>query len=792
MGDPKGQAHTKRQQEQLAAIFHATPDIVWVADLDGHIRYLNEAARKTLGAADGADISKCELSAAYPEWANDLIQNRAIPTAVEKGTWRGEAAVLDKDGNEIAVSQVIMAHKDAAGRVKYLSGIAREITKMKVATRALRKGRDELEDQAEKNAEELSRTVQALQEEVAEHLRAKEDLARAKRRLAEAQRIAHLGNWDWDIVNNELWWSDEVYRIFAAEPQQFPATYEAFLAYVHPDDRDSVNEAVDRALHEQQPYDIVHRIVRQDSAERTVHERAEITLDDQHNAVRMMGTVQDVTDLKRQEQMLARQAEALQDQAQLLDLARDTIIVHDMEGKIIFWNHGAELMYGWKKDEALGEVCHQLLQTQFTEPLIQITTKLLRQGQWNGELIHTTRHGQTIVVASRWALRKEQDGTPNAILEIDTDITEQKQAEQASLRARRYAEAIINTVRESLVILDPELNVISANRAFYDTFKTDPASVRGRRIYELNNRQWDIPGLRDLLEGILPQNTKFENFEVQREFEGMGRRTLVLNARRIYEEKRKTQMILLAIQDMTVFKQQQKKIEEDQKQLASLTEELLMSEERQRQQTAAALHDTVGQVLAFSKKELRAMQKKASGQLVKTLEQVTGQIEEAIQQTRTLTFQLSPPTLHTFGLEAAIEELAEEFSKKQEFTCQLRTAGQAISLSEQLTLLLYRATRELLTNVAKHAQATQVDISLERIDKQIRLTVEDDGDGFDVSTLNYDCNADTRKFGILSIQQRLTHLGGRFDIDSVKGKGTKVTLIAPADPGHDQDRSSES
>jgi PAS domain S-box-containing protein len=131
---------------------------------------------------------------------------------------------------------------------------------------------------------------------------AEEALRRSEQSLAEAQRIAHLGNWDWNIATNELRWSDEVYRIFGLQPREFGATYEAFLASVHPDDRDAVKKAVDESFADPHtPYSIEHRVIRLDGSERIVHERGEATFDETGKPIRMIGTVHDITELKRAE-----------------------------------------------------------------------------------------------------------------------------------------------------------------------------------------------------------------------------------------------------------------------------------------------------------------------------------------------------------------------------------------------------------------------------------------------------------------------------------------------------------
>jgi PAS domain S-box-containing protein len=124
-----------------------------------------------------------------------------------------------------------------------------------------------------------------------------------------------------------------------------------------------------------------------------------------------------------------RAAEALRERAQLLDLTHDTIFVRDMNDVITFWNRGAEELYGWESEQAVGKVSHQLTQTIFPARLEGINAELLRTGRWDGELIHTKRDGTQVPVASRWALQRDEQGNPTAILETNNDITERKRAE---------------------------------------------------------------------------------------------------------------------------------------------------------------------------------------------------------------------------------------------------------------------------------------------------------------------------------------------------------------------------
>ena len=149
------------------------------------------------------------------------------------------------------------------------------------------------------------------------------------------------------------------------------------------------------------------------------------------------------------------------------------------------------------------------------------------------------------------------------------DITDRREDE-----AREYAESIINTVREPLIALDQDLRVVSVSRSFYEVFKVKPEETVGQLIYDLGNKQWDIPKLRELLETILPQKTTFDNYEVEHEFATIGRRTMLLNARQIQRVWGKERIILLAIEDITERKELEEHIRDRTAQLEAANKEL--------------------------------------------------------------------------------------------------------------------------------------------------------------------------------------------------------------------------
>ena len=195
-----------------------------------------------------------------------------------------------------------------------------------------------------------------------------------------------------------------------------------------------------------------------------------------------------------------------------------------------------------------------LRETDIGRPIIEITSKL-KYGALTDDA-RKTLDSLTVVnrevetLDGRWyslriiPYRTRQNEITGLVLTF-LDIDE-RHIIQAALH---FTQSVIDAVREPMLILDQELKAISANRSFYQTFKVQEKETLGQPVYELNNRQWDIPELRKLLEEILPQNKSFENFRVTHDFPQIGRKKLLLNARRLYDELG-SQRILLAIYDV--------------------------------------------------------------------------------------------------------------------------------------------------------------------------------------------------------------------------------------------------
>jgi PAS domain S-box-containing protein len=242
------------------------------------------------------------------------------------------------------------------------------------------------------------------------------------------------------------------------------------------------------------------------------------------------------------------------------------------------------------------------------------------------------------------------------------------------------------------------------------------------------------------------------------------------------------------VRDTTEETRTSRKLEQYRAKLRKLAAELTVVEARERKAIAAQLHENLGQLLATVKMKLGPLRAVTSDQPVQErVAEVQGLVEEALQQTRSLTYQLSPPVLYQLGLEAALQWLAENMERQYGYRVVFTRQGESGALQEESSVFLFSAVRELLVNVAKHACATRVAVRLRWLEDCVDVLVKDNGKGFPKPRLNADSDfaggtAHTQDgFGLFSIQERVSDLGGRMGLRSQPNSGTAVKIRLPLD-----------
>lgn len=248
-----------------------------------------------------------------------------------------------------------------------------------------------------------------------------------------------------------------------------------------------------------------------------------------------------------------------------------------------------------------------------------------------------------------------------------------------------------------------------------------------------------------------------------------------------YPEQRQ---VFTVVRDITLQKEAQFKLRDSQERLRSLSNQLSLVEDRQRRQLAEAIHDGLAQQL-FGLRAIVTLLRYPDklNDLQETVTQILAILDETMEEARSLSFELFPAELQEVGLEAALGWMANEFQERNGIRCSVRTEQEGPELSEDLRAMAYQSVRELFNNARKYAQASEIRVTINSVDRFMTVRVEDDGVGFEPSDEE---TAGSRKlehegFGLFSIRERIRSVGGRMLVDSRPGEGCRVFLSFPAD-----------
>ena len=231
-----------------------------------------------------------------------------------------------------------------------------------------------------------------------------------------------------------------------------------------------------------------------------------------------------------------------------------------------------------------------------------------------------------------------------------------------------------------------------------------------------------------------------------------------------------------AAPDRTV-REQAEEVRVYRERLRALMADLLLAEEHERRRLAVDLHDGLSQTIALTQIKLSALRRALGGKLGGALDEIAALIDQTNRTVRSISFELSPPVLHDFGLEPAVQWLVENIQERYGIEIVLEDDGQPKPADEKTRVILFRSLRELLINAAKHSKAHRVRVCLSRAGERIDASVEDDGVGMEPEGIA------VRGSGLFSIHERLGHVGGSMDIESTPGRGTKIRLCAPLTSG---------
>ena len=367
--------------------------------------------------------------------------------------------------------------------------------------------------------------IRGILVDITERKQAEEILRKSEASLSNAQRISHLGNWDWDLVKNKVKLSNEIYNILGLAPQRFETTFESFLKYIHPDDELFVQDNINKAIYEHKPYSIDYRILLSDSSERIIHAQGEVTFNKAGQAIWMSGIMQDITERKQMETALQKSEQKFRT---FFNNSNDPTLIYDLDGFILEVNEVACEFTGYGRDELLNMSIMDLDSSEYASNMPD-NIKQLQKGMCSiFESVAICKDGTTIPIELSNRII-DYDGKP-AVLSTSRDLTERKQAEDAMFHAKLVAEAANRAKSEFLANMSHELRTpLNSIIGFSQLLNSNPSGNLDEKESKYSYNIMDSgKHLLDLINDIL-EISKIESGKIELECEKFSLSSFIRN-----------------------------------------------------------------------------------------------------------------------------------------------------------------------------------------------------------------------------------------------------------------------
>lgn len=629
--------------------------------------------------------------------------------------------------------------------------------------------------------------------------------------LRRAQVVAQTGSWRLDVQRNELIWSDENHRIFGI-PKGGPLTYETFLSTIHPQDKEFVSQSWFAAL-KGAPYDIEHRIVHGGET-KWVRERAELEFNADGTLRGGFGSTQDINEKKHTEAALSASESRFR-------LAMEAVsgVVYDWDRHTgsTYWSSGLSRIFGF--DEQDSKLSRRWWHGNVhPDDLNRIRAEILRclkarASQY--ELEYRMRHnaGHWVYVSDRaQVLRDAKDRVVRLVGSL-TDISGRKYAEaalrqindsleelvtqrtaeaearaHALVESERFTRATIDALDSALCVLDSQGCIIAVNKAWRvfaaeNGGQMDLLCEGSNYLHVCDAAAASFPvaqtvarAIREALAGIR------QDFSIEYDCHSPEeRRWFVMNLSCFLGDE--ALRLVIKHENITARKLAEEEQLESARRLKRLAEYLESIREEQSATIAREIHDELGGTLTMVKLGLATFRAGLAdtGGRQESLGRILEHIDSALQTVKRISANLRPATLDTLGLMATIRWYATQFSEMTGIATELQLP-EYVAISKRQGISIFRIIQEALTNVAKHAQASNVCITMHKSKGQWSIRIADNGIGLGS---NYQKKNDS--IGLIGMHERARYLGGKLSIGGCPGGGTCLNLRFPIDD-HDEKR----
>ena len=758
-------------ENATVGIYRTTPD--------GRILTANPTLIRMLGYPDFETLAgrNLEEDGFEPTYPREEFRERMDRDSQVIGL---ESAWTKQDGSKIFVRESARTIRGEDGNILYYDGIVEDVTERKQVEEALRE---------------------------------------SESHLKEAEQLAHLGSSSWEVASDKTIWSDELYRIVGRDPQQPAPSQKERAALYTPESWARLDWAVQRALETGEPYDLELEVVRPDGTRRHAHARGEAVRGDDGRVVRLHGTLQDITERKRAEEALRRQAafnammtEVLNRFATCPPEEVDAAVVKALEAIAGFIGADHAFIVRFSEDWASWSATHEWCGPSVTPKIHQFrympmgTIPRNEQRLLAGLIIRINSPDDYPLDAVEERRAQDAEGHSSALtvpvrtkggihnciglhsharsaIWSDDDVThlrmvgdavanalERKQSlDELRMSEEKFSMAFHGSPVAMTILSLATGRYIEVNKAYERNTGFRAEEVIGRTPGELGN--YIYPADLERIRKAMSEQRRLGNMEAQYRTKAGDLRTVVISTELI--EFGGEPCSLKVLEDIT----ERKRIEKD---LRELGARMLMVQEEERRRVARELHDDFSQRLALLAIDLEQMAQRPPAtkqELSARIQAMWSQTQELTSDVHRLSYQLHPSKLEDLGLVLAVRSYCHELSRQAVLEVKFSDADVPHALPKEISLCIYRIVQEALRNVVKHSGVKTAAVDLSGAPNEVRLIVSDSGKGFAM-----DAARGGQGLGLVSMQERARHVGGEISVASLPSAGTRVEVRIPLPP----------
>ncbi len=727
----QAEALLMENEQKLRSIIEHSIELFYIHDTNQMLTYVSPQCKKMLGYAPEEMMVKwTTLASDNPINIKGIeLTEKAIKTGRKQHTYLLE--LKRKDDKLIIVEVDESPIKNQKGKVIGITGALRDITENKHVTEALRESEEKFKNLAEQSPNMI-------------------------------------------FINRQgkvVYTNKRSSEILGYEREEYYAEDFNFFSLIASESIEKIKAAFGRHLKEQEVEPYEYTLVRKDG--RRIEAIITTKLIDYEGAKSILGIITDITERKKVEDAQRKSEEKWRLLYENLPggsfVVNKDYIIEDVNDILC-------VLTGFKRAELVGQRCGIICPKGPHKCPVFDLGKIRID---NNETAVKTKDGRLVPILK--SARKIPLAEKEVVVESFQDITERKKIEDELKNSEARYHSLFNNANDAVFIMDFD-TFIDCNKKTLEVFNCTKEQIIGKNPYGYFSPELQYDGRNSKEKACekiqLAHDGKPQFFQwLHVKYDGTPFDAEVsLNP---IEIQKKT-YIHAQVRDITEKKKAEENILRYQNQLKSLASQLTLSEEKERYRIATELHDHIGQYLAVSMMKLdELLSISDSEEKEKTIKQINEWLRHAMEESQSLTFDLSSPVLHELGFERAVAAwLEDEVQGKHNIITEFKSDGIPKSLNEDICVLLFRSVREILFNVIKHANAKKVKVYIIVVDNNIEIRVEDNGVGFKPDETAANAFSQS-KFGLFSIRERLEHFGGNIEINSKPGHGCRITLTAP-------------